>query len=188
MAELVKGAKDERERQLVIAVMSTGNFDVATDASEDSRIRIERENEQLRDLTQPVPEVLSTDPHDEEITKHAAALNSDNVRRKPDVRKRFEEHIAAHVNKLTPDHPDFVGMPLLTALGQQALPPHSVPAEAAGAMAGGRKGGDKPPKPGGAAPEKAEGGSKPGQAGMPEDPTTGQRMQGAPPPPPMAGG
>lgn len=196
-AEVLKGAKDEQERQMLRAIMSTGNVETVTGGPEDARIRIEREHELLRDLTQDPPVALETDPHPEEIAKHRIAMSSDSVRRDPEKVARHKQHIAEHVNFITPDHPSFIGLPYCAAFGIEPLPPHSMPAAAdaaqkqAGKPAGGAQGAaGKPPSAGGAGSnsELPEGGSKPGQPGMPKDPTTGARMQGAPPPPAMTGG
>lgn len=192
-AEILKSAKDERERQMLRTIMATGNTDAVTEDEEKSRIRIDREIEDLSDLSKPAPVAMDTDPHPEEITKHRIAMNSDKVRLNPEIYKRHKDHLAQHANFITPDHPSFIGLPLCAAFGIEPLPPWSMDpaADAAAKQAQGGAGG-KQRQPG--APKgdddgpPAKGGSKPGQAGMPKDPTTGQRMEGAPPPPAATGG
>ncbi len=193
--ELVKNCKDERERQMVLSVLNTGNTDVATEDEEKSRIRIDREIEDLSDLTKPPPRARETDPHNEEIAKHVKAMNSDHVRLDDARYKRHKDHLAEHANFITPDHPSFIGLPFCSAFGVEPLPPWSMDpaADAADKQAQGGAGGKAPQQKQGAPAgdgggELPKGGSKPGKAGMPKDPTTGQRMEGAPPPAAVTGG
>lgn len=192
MAEILKGAQDLAERQMLSALMTTGNADVLTDSTESARLVIERENEALRNANGPVPEALKTDQHREHFAKHTADLNSDNVRGNPDLRARYEQHLAQHIARLTPMHPEYAGDDVLAMTGQQPLAPPTTPPGMGvpGQPQGPRKGGDGGGGGKGAQQpsEPPDGGSKPGQAGMPKDPTSGQRMPGAPPPPPVTGG
>lgn len=194
-AELLNGAKNERELQMLIALYNTGNVDVATGDVEDDRIAIERENEALRDPNVSMQEAIGSidgkpgknENHRKHYESHKKERNSDSVKRDPVVAARFDEHMAATIARLTPFHPDYAGDDVLSMTGQQPLsPPQTPPGQGANAEKQ-QSGGKAPPQPNGKpAPEgeQDDGGSKPGQAGLPKNPATGERMEGAPPPPP----
>lgn len=196
MAEILKGAKDPAERQMLSALMTTGNVDVMLDPLENARLECERENEQLRDPSQPIPEALKYDNHAEHLAKHFAEARALPVREDMALRDRFEQHCAAHIARLTPGHPEYAGDEILRLTGQQPLAPLGTPpgqgpnAQHDNTPPGAK--GAPPPSNGkggnGSAGKPPEGASTPGQAGMPENPATGERMRGAPPPPPVTGG
>ena len=199
--DAINAAKDERALQAVVSVYTTGNVEVVTGPIEDARLVIERENEALRDATIDMIEAIGNgdgkpakgEPHREHYAKHNQERNSDAVRHDPVLCARFDEHLAAHIARLMPMHPDYAGDEILSLTGQEPLAPPTTP-EGQGAAAQQAQAGKPPagpPKPPNGKPaakgEPAEGGSKPGQAGMPTNPTSGERMPGTPPGPPQVG-
>lgn len=182
LAELLMGIEDPVERERMNALIMTGKLEAVTQDIEAHRVMIDRENERLRDLTKPPPEVLKTDNHREHIAKHVAEMNDDESRENPQVRARFEEQIAWHVGCLTPTDARFAGFEVLMATGQEPLMPPMM-APPGGPAGPSNDNGKQPPK--GASNDNAipkPGDDLPRGPQMPKNPASGQRIEAGPGP------
>ncbi len=198
IAELYKGVTDPKELERLDAILHTGRIEVATDDQEQARLCIERENEALRaekpDPALGVPIVDPWDNHLQHIAEHSALRKDERVRKNPEALKRCDQHLAWHMEALTPGMPKFAGMPVLAVTGQKPLPPLGQPVVPAGGPTPPGKDGqpveqqaagspDAPPQP----QAGASGGGQAKQPRMPTSSTSGDPMPGAPPPPPQMG-
>lgn len=188
MVEVLKDIDDPKKRDMIFALIQTGQIKSEIEPDEAERMLIERENSLLLNAETPddeLPIVNSYDQHQQHVIKHSAALKDPEMRRDPAKTQRIMQHCQAHKDALTPGHPSFAGHETLLMTGQQALPPPPPPPGMGppgppDASAGGPPG-NPSPQPGGP-PGKTAGGEPPGRSGMPQmpkppvNPSSGERM------------
>lgn len=127
LAELLMQAKTPEEREMIRALIMTGNIDTITEDAETKRLLAERENETLLDPAQELPPVLAWDNHLQHIEEHGELLNDPETRLNPVLRKRVLEHNQLHVDALDPTSPRFAGHTVLLVTGQKPLPTDQMP-------------------------------------------------------------
>lgn len=191
VVEVLKGVEDPKERDMILAILETGQSDSELEPDEMERMLIERENSALLNPETPdneLPTVNSYDMHQQHIIKHKSELADPEIRRDPLRTRRIMEHCQGHKDALTPDAPTFAGFDTLLLTGQQPLPPRNPPPPMPGAAPGGPQPsaggppGPQPPRAPGGPPQKPSGAQPPGRSGMPEmpqqpkNPATGERM------------
>lgn len=174
-----------------IMVRTTGRLEPLYESENAKNMCVRRENEMLRDGNMPV--CIPSDPHLMHIGEHVSLLADPGIRQDPARWQPIQAHIDAHVNKLTPDHPDFAGNAILAATGQQPFPPANpvvvndanAPHDLPQGDAGPPRSPSGPPKPKQLQPGHGAMG-RPDMPQMPVNPATGERVgNGAGPPPPV---
>lgn len=169
------------QREQMQAFIMTGRIETITEDIDIKRLLVERENDTIRDPKQPVPVVLASDQHKEHLAKHFALDMDETIRQNPALQLRNRQHIAQHVECLTPGSPKFDAQTLILT-GQTPL---GVPDPNAGkpsAPAAGEAPQAPAPTPGGKT------GNMPENAKQPVNPATGERTQLPGPPTPAVGG
>lgn len=155
MAELLADKTPEQQQQ-IIALVNTGRVETITEDTETDRLLIERENDALRDPKAPMPITVDSEQHTQHMLKHMKCKNDPMIRSNPAIMQRYDQHIAEHIARLTPDDPKFAGVQVLMVTGQKPLPTHQ---EVAAMLASGVSPG------GGGQQQQAQHGSSPPSEG-----------------------
>lgn len=175
-----------------IMVRTTGRLEPLYEGKNAIMMNVRRENEMLRDGELPV--CIPSDAHLLHIQEHVSLLADPGIRKDPKRWQPIQAHIDAHLNRLTPDHPDFAGNPILAATEQKAFPPANPVANDDPNAPPLGDGQGEPATPPGAphppgspdhAPPPGHGAmGRPDMPRMPVNPATGQRVGNANGPPP----
>lgn len=159
--DLMKGGFIKRPYQY-LQVLETGNLEPISQSEKTGLNNINRENDAIRQGKQPV--VISTDNHQEHIIEHASVLDDPSVRENLKITDAGLAHILEHIQKW-----GATDQALLAALGRPTLqvPPQQPPQSDAGGNIA--KVTD---------PNLVQDEELPSMPSMPENPATGQTMEG----------
>lgn len=172
LSELLAG-KPPEERDMILALVNTGQVESVTEPDESERMLIERENADLLDAKKDAPIVNSWDMHQQHVHYHKAGFADPDLRRDPERLKRLMQHCAEHVGALSPGSPNFAGFDVLTLTGQQPLLPPPMPDPEGDERTEGQSPGAAPPAQAGP-PGKPS--SMPDMPRQPVNPIDGERV------------
>jgi hypothetical protein len=197
MVEVLKEIDDPKKRDMIFALITTGQIKSEIEPDEEERMNIERENSLFLDPETPdneLPVINSYEQHLQHIAKHAAKLKDPAIKRDPVRTQRIMAHNQKHLDALVPDSGSFAGHEVLLATQQKAFPPRnpappgmgpqpgvSGPPPGAGKPAAG-PGQTGPSRPASPTAGPGDGPEPPGRSGMPDmpkqpvNPASGERM------------